>query len=233
MSNTSKGKASKGSKFMMQIAASRLQKQIIDTKINDELVWLSPIEDNEYEEYQLSEHKVCDFLGITPDKHAFEFWPARQPQWDGIAIGRNSGILYLFEAKSHLKETKTDCSASSEISRKQISETMWQVANGVYGLKDRSVFEHYWMNSNYQLANRLTFLHKMKELSTNARFYDNVKLVLLNFVNDPTWDKNERVSSAEQWTNHYNHIMEDMKVERSKATEQGLIELNYSAPYIF
>ena len=233
MSNTSKGKASKGSKFMMQIAASRLQKQIIDTKLNDELVWLSPIEDNEYEEYQLSEHKVCDFLGIAPDKHAFEFWPARQPQWDGIAIGRNSGILYLFEAKSHLKETKTDCSASSEISRKQISETMWQVANGVYGLKDRSVFEHYWMNSNYQLANRLTFLHKMKELSTNARFYDNVKLVLLNFVNDPTWDKNERVSSAEQWTNHYNHIMEDMKVERSKATEQGLIELNYSAPYIF
>ena len=233
MSNTSKGKASKGSKFMMQIAASRLQKQIIDTKLNDELVWLSPIEDNEYEEYQLSEHKVCDFLGITPDKHAFEFWPARQPQWDGIAIGRNSGILYLFEAKSHLKETKTDCSASSEISRKQISETMWQVANGVYGLKDRSVFEHYWMNSNYQLANRLTFLHKMKELSTNARFYDNVKLVLLNFVNDPTWDKNERVSSAEQWTNHYNHIREDMKVERSKATEQGLIELNYSAPYIF
>lgn len=233
MSNTSKGKASKGSKFMMQIAASRLPKQIIDTKLNDELVWLSPIEDNEYEEYQLSEHKVCDFLGITPDKHAFEFWPARQPQWDGIAIGRNSGILYLFEAKSHLKETKTDCSASSEISRKLISETMWQTANGVYGLKDRSVFEHYWMSNNYQLANRLTFLHKMKELSVNARFYDDVKLVLLNFVNDPTWEKKERVSSAGQWTDHYNHIFTDMKIERNKAMEQGLIELNYSAPYIY
>ena len=233
MSNTSKGKASKGSKFMMQIAASQLQKQIIDTKLDDELVWLSPIKDTDYEEYQLSENKVCDFLGITPDKHSFDFWPARQPQWDGIAIGRNSGILYLFEAKSHLKETKTDCSASSEISRKQISETMWQVANGVYGLKDRSVFEHYWMNSNYQLANRLTFLHKMKELSTNARFYDNVKLVLLNFVNDPTWDEKERVSAAEQWTEHYNHIFTDMKLERNKALEQGLIELYYSAPYIY
>ena len=233
MSNTSKGKASKGSKFMMQIAASRLPKQIIDTKLNDELVWLSPIEDTDYEEYQLSENKVCDFLGITPDKHTFAFWPARQPQWDGIAIGRYSGILYLFEAKSHLKETKTDCSASSEISRKQISETMWQVANGVYDLKDRSVFEYYWMNNYYQLANRLTFLHKMKELSVNARFYDDVKLVLLNFVNDPTWEKKERVSSAGQWTDHYNHIFTDMKIERNKAMEQGLIELNYSAPYIY
>lgn len=232
MSNTSKGQASKGSKFMMQIAASRLQKKIIDNKLNDELVWLSPIEDTDYEEYQLSENKVCDFLGITPDKHTFAFWPARQPQWDGIAIGRNSGILYLFEAKSHLKETKTDCSASSEISRKQISETMWQVANGVYDLKDRSVFEYYWMNNYYQLANRLTFLHKMKELSANARFYDNVKLVILNFVNDPTWDEKERVSSAEQWSDHYNQIFSEMKVERNKAMEQGLVELNYSAPYI-
>ena len=131
-----------------------------------------------------------------------------------------------------MKETKTDCSASSEISRKQISETMWQVANGVYDLKDRSVFEYYWMNNYYQLANRLTFLHKMKELSANARFYDNVKLVILNFVNDPTWDEKERVSSAEQWSDHYNQIFAEMKVERNKAMEQGLVELNYSAPYI-
>lgn len=47
MSNTSKGRATKGSKLMIQMAASPLQKHIIDEKLGEEVVWLSPIEDTD------------------------------------------------------------------------------------------------------------------------------------------------------------------------------------------
>lgn len=233
MSNTSKGQAVKGSKYMMQMAASSLQKNLLDKKIGEELVWLSPIEDTEYEEYQLSDSKVCEFIGIDCDKKTFNFWPARQPQWDGIAIGKNTGTLYLFEAKSHLSETETNCSASSETSIKLISETMRKVASSVYNMNDDNVFNDYWMNNNYQLANRLTFLHKMKQIITNAAFCADVKLVLINFVNDTTWDEEKRVNAPIQWKKHYDHIFETMGIKRKTVEEQGLIELEYSAPFVF
>ena len=184
MSNTSKGKAIKGSKYMMQMAASLLQKNVLDRKIDEEeeLVWLSPIESTDYEEYQLSESIVCEFIGIERNKKTFDFWPARQPQWDGIAIGKKKGTLFLFEAKSHLSETKTDCSATSETSKKKIYNTMSEVASSVYKMNDDEVFKENWMKNNYQLANRLTFLNKMKGIICNAAFCADVKLVLINFV---------------------------------------------------
>lgn len=73
MSNTSKGRATKGSKLMIQMAASPLQKHIIDEKLGEEVVWLSPIEDTDYEEYQMSEAEVCNFLGLDNKKDKFPF----------------------------------------------------------------------------------------------------------------------------------------------------------------
>lgn len=233
MSNTSKGKAVKGSKYMMQMVASSLQKDILDKKIGEELVWLSPIISTDYEEYQLSESCVCDFIGLESSKDTFNFWPKRQPQWDGIAIGKEKGILYLFEAKSHLSETKTDCSASSETSKKKIHATMSGVASSVYNMNDDKVFDENWMKNNYQLANRLTFLHKMKGIISNAAFCDDVKLVLVNFVNDTTWDEKERINNPQEWREHYNKIFEAMGITRKKVEEQGLIEIEYSAPFVY
>lgn len=233
MSNTSKGKAIKGSKYMMQMAASSLQKVILDNKIGEELVWLSPIENTDYEEYQLSEGAVCEFIGIENNKKTFDFWPPRQPQWDGIAVGKETGTLYLFEAKSHLSETRTDCSASSNISKKKISDTMFEIASSVYEMKDKNVFDENWMKNNYQLANRLTFLHKMKQIISDATFCANVKLVLMNFVNDMTWDEKERVDDPQKWRTHYDHIFEVMGITREKVEEQGLIEIEYSSPFVF
>ena len=233
MSNTSKGKAVKGSKYMMQMAASSLQKNILDKKIDEELVWLSPIESTDYEEYQLSESAVCEFVGIERNKKTFDFWPARQPQWDGIAIGKRTGNLYLFEAKSHLSETKTDCSASSETSKKMIRKAMSEVASSVYNMNDDKVFNENWLRNNYQLANRLTFLHKMKQIISNAAFCTDVKLVLINFVNDTTWSEEERVNNPQQWREHYNHIFKEMGISREKVEEEGLIELEYSTPFVF
>ena len=38
MSNTSKGRAVKGSKYMMQMAASSLQKVVLDNNIGEEFI---------------------------------------------------------------------------------------------------------------------------------------------------------------------------------------------------
>ena len=78
--------------FIKQII-SALQKNVLDRKIGEELVWLSPIESTDYEEYQLSESIVCDSIGLEQNKKTFNFWPTRQPQWDGIAIGKDTGSL--------------------------------------------------------------------------------------------------------------------------------------------
>ena len=233
MSNISKGKAVKGSKYMMQMVASSLQKDILDKKMGEVLVWLSPIISTDYEEYQLSESIVCDSIGLEQNKKTFNFWPTRQPQWDGIAIGKDTGSLYLFEAKSHLSETKTDCSASSETSIKMIRKTMNEIASSVYGMNDGKVFDENWMKNNYQLANRLTFLHKMKEIISNAAFCADVKFVLINFVNDTTWEEKERVKDPQIWRNHYDKIFEAMGITRKKVEDQGLIELEYSAPFVY
>lgn len=233
MSNTSKGPASKGSKLMMQMAASPLQKHIIDKKIGEELLWLSPIAQNDYEEYQLSEDEVINFLGLNTGKADFKFWPSRQPQWDGIAVGKDTATLYLIEAKSHLKETITDCSATSDDSKKLISNTIKEIADQVYKVSDENIIEDHWMRNNYQLANRLVFLQKMKELSSKAQFYENVKLILLNFVNDPTWDEKERVTDVKDWKDHYNSIFDSMGISRDAVEKEGLVEIEYSAPYIY
>lgn len=233
MSNTSKGRAVKGSKYMMQMAASSLQKVVLDNNFREELVWLSPIVSTDYEEYQLFERTVCEFIGIDYNRERFNFWPPRQPQWDGIAIGKKTGTLYLFEAKSHLSETTTDCSASSDTSKEKIYGTMFEVASSVYEMKDEKTFNENWMKKNYQLANRLTFLHKMKQIISDASFCGDVKLVLINFVHDMTWNEKERVDNPQDWRKHYNDIFKAMGISREKVEEQGLIEIEYSSPFVY
>lgn len=72
----------------------------------------------------------------------------------------------------------------------------------------------------------------MKELQTYATYYEDVELVLLNFVNDYTWDEKEVVTSAKDWTNHYDEMFKDMEILREDVEKEGVIELNYYAPHI-
>ncbi|CAI3721356.1 hypothetical protein [Clostridium neonatale] len=77
MSNTSKGKAIKGSKLWMQILANigegkALTKEIqsIDNSI-EEIEWLSPLRSEEYIEYSLNNKKISELLGISNDDMKF------------------------------------------------------------------------------------------------------------------------------------------------------------------
>ena len=91
----------------------RLEKKIGDTP----LVWYSPLNCESYKEYQLKESKIIsNVLGL--EKKAFEkqfdFWPSNGPHWDAIATSADGRVLYLFEAKAHLKEIQSKLSATNK-----------------------------------------------------------------------------------------------------------------------
>ena len=199
MSNTSLGKAEKGSKYWMQLVPGTELKQEFDKAVNDEVTWLSPLEGEDYREYELRETPICKALGITDSKSAFDFWPHRQPQWDGIAVSEKTGTLYLVEAKAHTKEMESICRAG-EVSRRLIEQAMQYIHDTYYNKANYLL----WTECFYQLGNRLTYLKKMQEMKLEK--YPNVKLVLLNFVNDRKY----KPTSLAEWEAHYKAVMPDM-----------------------
>ncbi len=194
----------KGSKLEMQkIVNSPTEKSKLDNKLNDTLTWLSPLASQNYKEYQLS--SLASQLGIP--NGSFSFWPKRQPQWDGIAIG-GKGTLYLFEGKSHLGETKSTLKSNNNVNKTLITNTFnsyWQQ----YRITDNTIQQH-WLKGNYQIANRIVFLNEMKKI------HKNVKLVFLNFVNDPYWlTQNKVVVNKTVWDNHYDRIFKNMGINNN------------------
>lgn len=194
----------KGSKLEMQkITNTVTEKNKLDLKLNDTLTWLSPLANQKFKEYQLS--SLASQLGIP--NGSFSFWPQRQPQWDGIAIGEK-GTLYLFEGKSHLGETKSTLKSTNNVNKTLITNTFnsyWQQ----YKITDNTIQQH-WLKGNYQIANRIVFLNEIKKINKN------VKLVFLNFVNDPYWlPKNKAVVNGTDWDNHYDGIFKSMDINNN------------------
>lgn len=203
MSNTSKGKGTKGSKFWMQEVVNTEMQKELNGSIGEELIWLSPLKgvNSDYLEYELRQKSICYEIGITEEqrKRIFSFWPNRQPQWDGIALSKDKKTLYLVEAKAHLSEMRSKISAGEE-SKIVIEKSMGEVFDKYYG---NGKFEC-WKDIYYQIGNRLTFLNKLNEISAETGL--KVKLVLLNFVGDSTY----KSTTKEQWENHYKEVFKDM-----------------------
>ena len=77
-------------------------KDLLDKVLGIKLNWICPIKEDNFKELQLNGEKMCGELGLSSEDFK-DFWPTRQPQWDGIAKDENNN-LYLIEAKSHLDE---------------------------------------------------------------------------------------------------------------------------------
>lgn len=208
-SNTSLGKGDKGSKYWIDTCLDNpIMKRHLNEHIGDQLEWISPRPEDHYREYQLKQLPQL-FNDNTDLKKVFSFWPARQPQWDGIATSSEakSTTLYLFEAKAHRKELYSICKASDN-SRSLIEDSMRDVHDRYYPNSDFK----FWMNGYYQLANRLVFFHRMREMNSVA--FNNIKLILLNFVNDsyiPT--------TKDQWDSHMKQVFEVITGSKNPPTD--------------
>lgn len=219
-SNTSKGRGIKGSKYWIQtVIEDECLRNKLDSMIGEPLVWISPLagSKNTYDEYELKDSYVCDQMGVSTDdaQSLFSFWPKRQPQWDGLAFDSTGHTLYLIEAKAHLAELYSKCSASNPESKALILKSMQTIHDRYF---PKGNFDS-WVNNYYQLGNRLTFLRILNEKSFGH--INAVKLVLLNFVNDQKY----KPTTEHEWLEHYENVWFEMIGRRS--APQDVIVINY------
>lgn len=211
----------KGSKGMIQILVEE-HKDLLDKVLGVKLKWICPIKEDNFKELQLNGEKMCGELGLSREDFE-DFWPSRQPQWDGIAKDENNN-LYLIEAKSHLDEI---CPGNRE------PDGSNQEQNKNYGMKRESLLcikKHYnsnkenklWLHKYYQISNRLAFLKKMKELRNKKKTdYNDVKLIFLNFKNDTTWGK--KAVKCDEWIKKYDKIWDELGVNKNMLEEEGVL----------
>lgn len=201
----------------------------LDDLFEPNLKRISPTKDKKgiFHEHQLNNKDVMDQLllkkGVWKD-----FWPTKQPTWDGILINKNGkenfDTVYLIEAKSHINEPFRRSNRKKELSKKQedndemISNSIQSVAKSTYGVEIEQNDEN-WMIKYYQVANRLAFQQKLKELLGIK-----VKLFFLNFINDPSWNENKKIGN---WEDKYNKVFKDMKLDRECVENQKDVNIVY------
>ena len=158
----------KGSLKWMQ-AAANLRPDLLQPPDLPPLTWVSPLIDDGYAEYR--DRAFLDRLGLSRHAGALaDFWPARGPQWDGLA--RFDGGVLVAEAKAHLPELPGPACAARPRSKARIAASMARVQEGL-GLGERD-----WLSSHYQYANRLAHLWWLRGLGIDAH------LLLVGFLGD-------------------------------------------------
>lgn len=211
----------KGSKGMIQCLVKE-HKSLLDEKLGVNLSWISPIEENQFKEYQLNGDFISTKIGLPPN--AFDnFWPSRQPQWDGLAMD-DEHTLYLIEAKSHLSEIKSGNYKPNNTNKKKDAN---------YNLKKNALInikryyapdadDKLWLHHYYQITNRLAFLRKMKELSSVAKYKD-AKLIFLNFENESSWKTENKSVPKDGWKNKYKKILQELRISKGQLQNEGVL----------
>lgn len=230
-SNTSDGPAFKGSKRAMQSLSSVSNTGLLNEILDDKLEWISPREKDNYKEYQMNNSFILNALGIAEEvknEYFTGWWPTRQPQWDGIALGKDKS-LYLFEAKSRCNEIARARKGKSQINNEMKYGSIMTMASKLFGVENIESNGDVWCYKYYQISNRIAFQQRLIEISKahNTNFED-VKMVFLNFVNDRTWEaEKQMVCSGEKWDDHYDKILRSMGVTRGMLSEHGIKLVNF------
>jgi hypothetical protein len=138
---------------------------------NDTIRWLSPLEEDDYAEYQ--DETFLERLSVRLESRSLSsFWPSGGPVWDGL--GKSSrGDIILLEAKSHISELASSCRACSP-SLSLIEDSLADTA-AFCG----AAFTADWLKGCYQYANRLAHLYLLRHLNGIPAW-----LVFVYFVND-------------------------------------------------
>jgi hypothetical protein len=176
-------------------ASPTLEQPILDRTGASRIIWRSPIADD-----SLAEYRDADFLnrvGLARLAPALsEFWPARGPQWDALALTDKEDVL-LVEAKAHVRELCSPGSQATGASRERIAGNLDEIAARLGAHPGRAP----WITQFYQLANRLAHLCFLRDNGVKAW------LVLVNFIGDGDMEGPAR---ATEWQAAYQvawHVM--------------------------
>ena len=91
----SKGKANKGSQRDIQwLFNDSRNRNLLEDKLKSRITeWLSPINHDDYQEYQDKQFMRKIGLGEYSNELTGKFWPNRGPVWDGLAKTDDGTIL--------------------------------------------------------------------------------------------------------------------------------------------
>ena len=213
----------------MRLLREPYNKGLFQDMIGDEIEWICPTQDGK--EYQLNNPKILDRFNISHD--VFNgYWPQRQPQWDGLAYSSKTSTLYLIEAKSHNTEIARGNKPNDSDNEAKISN---------YKLKcqrlretEKTIIRSYqyedaWLHKYYQISNRIAFHLKLKSLCPTENL-NAIKLIFLNFIDDPDWKQEKKQMSEEQWKNKYHKIYLEMGIkDESILTNLDIFVINFDS----
>lgn len=174
-------KARKGSQRWLQEAVTRQPTELAAVLLaalpkcrGRELTWLSPRADDDYAEY--SDSSALDLAGLRdlPHRPLKEFWPARGPVWDGIARSEKGDVI-LIEAKAHIPEMVSPATGARGASLALIERSLRETRKALGSNSPNT-----WTGTFYQYANRLAFLHLLRDLNKLP-----VHLAFLYFTHAP------------------------------------------------
>lgn len=164
-----------------------------EDRAQEQLEWLSPLRVDGYRELRDGLWARADLPRPTPQEDGF--WPARGPQWDGVAIVRGSsgatGVL-LVEAKSHVGELDSSASEAEGDRLVQIRAALDEVKEHL-GVPPATE----WAKRYYQIANRLAYLYYLR-----IRLGYPAWLLWVYFLGDGFGRPGHRVfpASKDEWT---------------------------------
>lgn len=141
-----------------------------------DIVWLSPLEKDDFAEYRNSAFlQRIGLSGLTEELR--QFWPKNGPQWDALGKTLDEEAFILIEAKANVPELITTCGAKAKKSFDTISDRLAETQRWLNCQK--SLLD--WKYGFYQYANRLTHLYFLRKKSQKEAY-----LVFLYFVADLT-----------------------------------------------
>lgn len=182
--------ASRGSQRWLQIAINRKPELLLGALHRSGTIgpkstvkWQSPLEP-EFREYR--DGSALEKTGVINLKRPLkDFWPARGPVWDALAVTSEARPLFV-EAKAHICEAASPASRASQSSL-QLIERSLQQARRFYAPGATAT----WSNLFYQYANRLAHQYFLREVNRVPS-----ALVFLYFVNA---DDMLGPTSEEEW----------------------------------
>lgn len=214
------GRAYAGSQLQIQIYVNRRQDELSHALAkasnslaasNPRLHWVSPLETEEFVEYQDNAFLRAVGLEHFADELR-EFWPKGGPVWDALASvevqkDNNQKGIILVEAKSHPPEIygggmKAKAKESTEKIEKALNRTKRWL--GVSSDTD-------WTGPLYQSANRLAHLYFFREIVEMPAW-----LVNIYFLNDP-----HSPTSRKQWVSALEEVKERLGLEDSTISYTG------------
>lgn len=181
-----------------------LLKTSFEELVNEEIIWTSPTEQDDFAEYRDNDFLLK--LGLNPaDIPLKNFWPSRGPQWDALAKTKN-GHAILVEAKANLPEIISSGTGAGKVSKVIIDKA----------LNETKAFLNFnnntdWSGKFYQYTNRLAHLYFLRVKCNKPTF-----LVNIYFIGDETVSGPK---TKEEWEDALNILYTHLGLSRHSLSE--------------